>query len=160
MKSEQIVSIYQKSIDLKFTSEIINQEGTFLINSKDHYMSFFLAQNLAKAILCDMNCLNLKKTCQSCQFFDKNQHPDYYCIGFKTKNEDSFYFNEYSDDDVSIVQIRKTIEKIRIRLKNSKIFQKFEKNGNWNCSLHLDQFKCLKSYISSARFARYATENS
>ena len=42
MKSEQIVSIYQKSIDLKSISEILNQEGTFLINSKDHYMSFSL----------------------------------------------------------------------------------------------------------------------
>ena len=120
MKSEQIVSIYQKSIDLQFTSEIINQEGTFLINSKDHYMSFFLAQYLAKAILCDKNCLNLKKTCQSCQFFDKNQHPDYYYIDFMTKNEDSFYFNEYTDDDVSIVQIRKTIEKIQLSKSISK----------------------------------------
>ena len=34
MKSEQIVSIYEKSIDLHSISEIINQEGTFLINSK------------------------------------------------------------------------------------------------------------------------------
>ena len=112
MKSEQIVSIYQKSIDLQFTSEIINQEGTFLINSKDHYMSFFLAQYLAKAILCDKNCLNLKKTCQSCQFFDKNQHPDYYCIDFKTKNEDSFYFKEYSDDDVSMDECPRLFIKI------------------------------------------------
>ena len=71
MKSEQIVSIYEKSIDLQFISEIINQEGTFLINSKDHYMSFFLAQYLAKAILCDKNCLNLKKPVNHVNFLIK-----------------------------------------------------------------------------------------
>ena len=114
MKSEQIVSIYEKSIDFQQLQEIINQEGTFLINSKDHYLSFFLAKYLAKAILCDKNCLNFKKTCQSCQFFDKNLHPDFYYIDFKAKNEDSFYFNDYANDDVSIMQIRKTIEKIQL----------------------------------------------
>ena len=120
MKSERIVSIYEKSIDLQSISEIINQDGTFLIISKDQYMSFFLAKYLAKVVLCDKNCLNLRKTCQSCQSFDKNLHPDFYYIDLKTKNDDSFYFNEYSNDDISIVQIRKTIEKIQLSKSISK----------------------------------------
>ena len=120
MKSEQIVSIYEKSIDFQRLQEIINQEGTFLINSKDQYMSYFLAKYLAKSILCDKNCLSFKKTCQSCQFFDKNLHPDFYYIDFKVKNEDSFYFNDYANDNVSIIQIRKTIEKIQLSKSISK----------------------------------------
>ena len=58
MKSEQILSIYEKSIDPNRLSEIIKKEGTFLIDSKDNYMSFFLAKYLAKAVLCDTNCLD------------------------------------------------------------------------------------------------------
>ena len=114
MKSEQIMSIYEKSIDLNKLNEIINQEGTFLIDSKDNYMSFFLAKYLAKAVLCDEDCLNFKKKCKSCQLLERNLHPDYYYIDFKKKNEDAFYFNEHIDSDVSIEHIRKTIEKIQL----------------------------------------------
>ena len=56
-----------------------------------------------------MKLFEFKKTCQSCQFFDKNQHPDYYCIDFKTKNEDvSILTNTH--DDVSIVKLEKQLK--------------------------------------------------